>query len=645
MRYPEVAAALRAHKICVVMPTYNNGATVGAVIDSLLDYCGDIIVVNDGCTDDTPGILAGYGNAVTTVSYGRNRGKGYALKRGLAKAREAGFEYAVTIDSDGQHKASDLPAMVAAVIENPGALIIGARDLSKVDINGKSSFANKFSNFWFRVQTGISLSDTQTGYRVYPLKRLHGLGLITSRYESELEMLVFAAWHGIRIVSVPIDVYYPPRNLRVTHFKPALDFTRISVLNTFLCAGALVYGLPCRMVNGLRHRKPFAGDFRWFTHSGDVRRSTAVTLGKFLKSLYAAAFFVTWTMCVLRPVTYLRFRFGNVGEESRLRYHKSLQYLSRFILRNFPDARTEILNPHGETFDRPAVIVCNHQSHFDLPLLMSLSPRLVFLTNEREWNNRYYGSLIRRAEFLPVTEGVGELLPKLADLRDRGYSVVIFPEGTRSADDKVLRFHQGAFHIARELHMDVVPMVLHGVGHYHHKHDPWLRRGRMSLSVLQRVPYDADDTATLRKTASRFRRIIMEELDRMADAKENTAYFRKFVKYKYAYTGWRNVSEVKRILRHHGDYAGEIDSIPSTTGSVALRNAGTGALAWLMALVNRRSEIYAYINEKENIELVERLADVPANLHFVHDVWDTHFSARHFDRIYEADGSKLRRIK
>ena len=122
----------------------------------------------------------------------------------------------------GLRGVEDIPSFVRTIVENPGALIIGERDLSNADINGKSSFANKFSNFWFHLQTGRRLKDTQTGFRAYPLRKLHGMSLLTSRYEAELELLVFASWHGTKIIPIPIAVYYPPQSERVSHFRPAL---------------------------------------------------------------------------------------------------------------------------------------------------------------------------------------------------------------------------------------------------------------------------------------------------------------------------------------------------------------------------------------------------------------------------------------
>lgn len=236
--------------ICVIIPTFNNAGTICSVIDSCLEQTEHVIVVNDGCTDATATLLKQYdGTSVQVVAYDKNRGKGYALKTGFEAARQAGFDYAITIDADGQHFASDIPLFLKAFDENPGALIVGSRNLESENMPGKNTFANKFSNFWFRVQTLQSLPDTQTGYRLYPLRRMGSLRWITSRYEAELEMLVFAAWHGIRLVPIKINVYYPPEGERVSHFRPGWDFFRISVLNTVLCFLAIVYGGPRMLIN------------------------------------------------------------------------------------------------------------------------------------------------------------------------------------------------------------------------------------------------------------------------------------------------------------------------------------------------------------------------------------------------------------
>jgi glycosyltransferase involved in cell wall biosynthesis len=242
---------MRQLKVCVVMPTYNNGGTLHDVVERVLAHCNHVIVVNDGCTDNSAEILASFGERITVVDYGRNRGKGYALKQGFEKAKALGFDYALTIDSDGQHFPEDIPLFVEALEQHLEALIVGSRNLNQENMPGGNTFANKFSNFWFRIQTGIDLPDTQTGYRLYPLHNLPRI--FSARYEAELSLLVFSAWHGIDLVPIKVNVFYPED--RVTHFRPFWDFFRISVLNTVLCVMALVYGWPSRLIRkaGRRH--------------------------------------------------------------------------------------------------------------------------------------------------------------------------------------------------------------------------------------------------------------------------------------------------------------------------------------------------------------------------------------------------------
>ena len=245
---------MNAAEICAVIPTYNNENTLSAVIDAVLAYLPDVIVVNDGSTDRTGEILTTYEEKVKIVSYAKNSGKGYALKCGFDLAQQLGYKYALTIDADGQHYAEDIPAFVETIEKYPHSLIIGNRNLMQDNMPKKNTFANKFSNFWFRVQTAIKLPDTQTGFRLYPLQKMKRLRPFTSRYEAELEMLVRCAWRGIRLISIPVRVYYAPKGERVSHFRPARDFLRISLLNSLLVFLAVVYGYPCKFFRYLLNK-------------------------------------------------------------------------------------------------------------------------------------------------------------------------------------------------------------------------------------------------------------------------------------------------------------------------------------------------------------------------------------------------------
>ena len=234
---------LKNLKCCIIIPTYNNATTLEKVVNDVKEYAQDIIVVNDGSTDPTLQILQNIPD-IQIVSYLKNKGKGFALSYGFKFALEKDFDYAITIDSDGQHYASDIPHFVEAMEQNPGVLIIGSRNLIQENMPGKNTFANKFSNFWFRIETGKQLSDTQSGFRVYPLKKNAATKFFTKKYDFELEILVRSAWKGIDIVSIPIQVYYPPEGERISHFKPFRDFTRISLLNTVLVFIAFFWFYP-----------------------------------------------------------------------------------------------------------------------------------------------------------------------------------------------------------------------------------------------------------------------------------------------------------------------------------------------------------------------------------------------------------------
>jgi len=243
-------------QVCVIIPTYNNVATLAQVIDDVTQYCDHIIVVNDGSTDNTIAVLNSY-PSVQLINYSKNVGKGWALRTAFTYAVENGYTHAITIDSDGQHFAKDLPAFLNKIEEEPHTIIIGARNMGQDSVPGGSSFGNKFSNFWFWVETGIKSPDTQSGYRLYPLVPLKNMRFITRKYEFEIEVLVRAAWKGVKVESVPVTVYYAPKEIRVSHFRPYKDFIRISVLNTVLVLISLLYIKPRDFLSILFNKNKF----------------------------------------------------------------------------------------------------------------------------------------------------------------------------------------------------------------------------------------------------------------------------------------------------------------------------------------------------------------------------------------------------
>lgn len=265
-------------RICVIIPTYNNHKTLRRVIDGVLSYTDKVIIVNDGSTDDTSAILETY-SQVHIVHLPENKGKGNALTVGFREAIRQEYQYVITIDSDGQHYPSDIPVFVNALVESEqkNLLLIGSRNMTQDSVPKKSSFGNKFSNFWFWFETGITLTDTQSGYRLYPLKHL-AKKYYTKKFEFEIEVIVRAAWNDVEVKNVPVQVLYDESE-RVSHFRPFKDFTRISILNTVLVTLLLLYIIPRNFFR--RFKKKSFKDFlrEDILGSDDSNRVKAISIG------------------------------------------------------------------------------------------------------------------------------------------------------------------------------------------------------------------------------------------------------------------------------------------------------------------------------------------------------------------------------
>jgi glycosyltransferase involved in cell wall biosynthesis len=271
-------------RVCVIIPTYNNDTSLAGVIADAAGYTGHIIVVNDGSTDNTQAIIESF-SFVQSISYNRNAGKGYALRKAFAYASERGYHYAITIDSDGQHFAKDLPVFIDKLMLEKNAIIIGARNMNQASVPGGSSFGNRLSNFWFMVETGISLPDTQSGYRLYPLEPLKTMRFFTRKYEFEIEVLVRAAWKDVEILPVPVTVYYAPKEVRISHFRPYKDFFRISVLNTILVLIAFLYIKPRNFFRTIFNKKKLIrllNEHLFNTHHSDGVKAVSVAFGVFM---------------------------------------------------------------------------------------------------------------------------------------------------------------------------------------------------------------------------------------------------------------------------------------------------------------------------------------------------------------------------
>lgn len=279
--------------------------------------------------------------------------------------------------------------------------------------------------------------------------------------------------------------------------------------------------------------------FDWLTKKNGQLRETPVTLKRLAYTLFCGFCFLILFLFLI-PYTAIYFMIGKETEERKLRYHTFLYKLAGFFVRHLPHIQFDINNKSGEEFEKPAVIVSNHQSHLDLLSLLAVTPKIVFLTNDWVWHNPFYGLVIRKAEYYPVSDGMDQNLPRLRELYERGYSICVFPEGTRSPHCDILRFHKGAFALARELDADILPVFLHGMGHVLPKNELMFRGGDLYLEIGDRLrPYDgveADtDSERDRRVTKQMRHYYQEHYAELCQQLETPHYWRYFRKYQERY--------------------------------------------------------------------------------------------------------------
>jgi len=218
---------------CVVVPSFQAQSTLGAVLDALvaeLRPCdvsrADLLVVDDGSRDDTAKVARERG--VRVVSHAMNRGKGAALRTGLAEAAQLGYHAALTVDADGQHPALSARAVLDAS-PDPNELVLGVRDLARAGAPRANQLSNRFSNLVLSGFARTRLADTQCGLRRYPIAATLALGCRAEGYAFEAEVVLRAVAANVPIREVPIGVIYPPEHERVTHFDSVRDPARIVV--------------------------------------------------------------------------------------------------------------------------------------------------------------------------------------------------------------------------------------------------------------------------------------------------------------------------------------------------------------------------------------------------------------------------------
>lgn len=207
-------------------------------------------------------------------------------------------------------------------------------------------------------------------------------------------------------------------------------------------------------------------------------------------------------------------------EKKRKKLHKIIFYSTRFVMlkHGIPGTRFIYKKSADVDFTKPSIIICNHQSHLDLACQLIFTPNIVFLTNQWVWNNPLYGLLIRNAEFYPVASGIEDLMPKLRSLVERGYSIAIYPEGTRSKNCRIGRFHQGAFYVAEQLGLNIIPMCLYGPGKILPKKTYHLQKGPIYIEINSPITQEElKGMGDTKAQASHMRKMYIERYEQIAN--------------------------------------------------------------------------------------------------------------------------------
>ena len=360
--------------------------------------------------------------------------------------------------------------------------------------------------------------------------------------------------------------------------------------------------------------------FNWLTKKKSQLREVPLTLKRLIFTFLTFLVFFIFAFVLFTPLTLLYILLVPKSEKKRYRYHQMMAFFMRLALRALPGVKFSLDNKFGETFEKPAVIIANHQSHLDLLCTMMLHPKVVLLTTDWVWKNPMYGLIIRYAEFYPVSDGYDKNVERLKSLVERGYSVVVYPEGTRSVTGEILRFHKGAFQLAQALNVDILSVFVHGANHVMPKKDFVLREGQIHVEIGQRMAADEIKTMEARTLTKQYHRYYIEHFEELRRERENTEYVLPFVRYKYVYKGMEAERECRRNLKKIKAQAAKIDALNSD--GILVKHSGLGELAWTIALVHRDSQIYAFEPDEDKFLIASHTSYIPDNLHFVNSESD-----------------------
>ena len=281
-------------------------------------------------------------------------------------------------------------------------------------------------------------------------------------------------------------------------------------------------------------------------------------------------------------------------------FHFVMSKFMQSVLMSYPSIRRKIINTQNEKFDKPAVIIANHSSFLDILAVGMLSPKIIFLVSDWVYNSPIFGRGVRLAGFYPVSSGIDNGVEHLRAKVEQGFSLMVFPEGTRSVDNSIKRFHKGAFFLAEEFQLDIIPVVIHGYSEVLPKGDFVINGGTTTVEILKRITPDnldfGKDYAARTKKVSAF---FKEHYKNMRHDLEDASYFRKAVLNSFDYKETEVIQAVKNNLNQHLVHYHKLNRYIDSKAKVLHYGNDYGQLDVLLALQEPQRKIVSFIQEEE----------------------------------------------
>jgi len=298
--------------------------------------------------------------------------------------------------------------------------------------------------------------------------------------------------------------------------------------------------------------------------------------------------------------------------------HNLLSLFCRSLVYIMFNVKKKIINETNEKFETPAVVIANHQSFLDILLTVMISNKTVLLVNDWVWNSPFFGLVVKRAGFYPVSKGFEESIPALEEAVKLGYSIVVFPEGTRSRTPEVHRFHKGAFFIAEKFNLDIIPLLIHGTSDTMQKGDDFLlKSGRLTVKYLPRIKATDSSFGTgyyeRTKIISKY---FKAEYNKLREELETPEYFKDKLVKNYIYKGAILEWYIRIKLRLENNYGLFIERVPRS-GSVVDLGCGYGNVSLMLGFISKHRNITGVDYDEDKIAMASNSPTKPVNVNFI----------------------------